>query len=286
MGALLEFLKKYHHWFVFLLLEAISVALLFRFNSYQGSVWFSTANAVTGKIYSWSSQVEAFFAQTKVNEELTLRNTYLEHQVAQLSEQLTSLTKDSAYLHSNQLRLLEQYKLIPAKVITNEVHKPDNLITIDKGEADGVRTDMGVVSGTGVVGIVYLTSAHYSVVIPILNTHSNISCTIVGRGYFGSLHWYGKESNMAFVDDIPRHAVFQKGDSVVTSGYSSIFPEGIMVGTVNEKYNSADGLSYLAQVKLSTDFGRLRDVCVISDANMDERLQIIRAAQDSIKALR
>ena len=124
------------------------------------------------------------------------------------------------------------------------------------------------------------------VVIPILNTHSNISCTIVGRGYFGSLHWYGKESNMAFVDDIPRHAVFQKGDSVVTSGYSSIFPEGIMVGTVNEKYNSADGLSYLAQVKLSTDFGRLRDVCVISDANMDERLQIIRAAQDSIKALR
>ena len=259
MGALLEFLKKYHHWFVFLLLEVISVALLFRFNSYQGSVWFSTANAVTGKIYSWSSE---------------------------LSGRLTSLTKDSAYLHSNQLRLLEQYKLIPAKVITNEVHKPDNLITIDKGEADGVRTDMGVVSGTGVVGIVYLTSAHYSVVIPILNTHSNISCTIVGRGYFGSLHWYGKESNMAFVDDIPRHAVFQKGDSVVTSGYSSIFPEGIMVGTVNEKYNSADGLSYLAQVKLSTDFGRLRDVCVISDANMDERLQIIRAAQDSIKALR
>ena len=91
---------------------------------------------------------------------------------------------------------------------------------------------------------------------------------------------------MAFVDDIPRHAVFQKGDSVVTSGYSSIFPEGIMVGTVNEKYNSADGLSYLAQVQLSTDFGRLRDVCIISDANMDERLQIIRAAQDSIKALR
>ena len=91
---------------------------------------------------------------------------------------------------------------------------------------------------------------------------------------------------MAYVDDIPRHAVFHKGDSVVTSGYSSIFPEGIMVGTINKKFNSADGLSYLAQVKLSTDFGRLRDVCVISDANMNERLQIIRAAQDSIKALR
>ena len=260
--------------------------MLFQFNSYQGSVWFSTANAVTGRIYAWSSQVESFFSLTKVNEELTLRNTYLEHQVTQLSERLTSLTKDSAYLHTDQLRLLEQYKLIPAKVVTNEVHKPNNLITIDKGEADGVHEDMGVVSGTGVVGIVYLTSAHYSVVIPILNAHSNISCTIVGRGYFGYLHWYGKESDMAYVDDIPRHAVFHKGDSVVTSGYSSIFPEGIMVGTINKKFNSADGLSYLAQVKLSTDFGRLRDVCVISDANMNERLQIIRAAQDSIKALR
>ena len=286
MSSLFEFLKKYHHWFVFLLLETISGVLLFQFNSYQGSVWFSTANAVAGRVYACESWVRSFFTLSKVNEELTLRNTYLEHQVTQLSERLTSLTKDSAYLHTDQLRLLEQYKLIPAKVVTNEVHKPNNLITIDKGEADGVHEDMGVVSGTGVVGIVYLTSAHYSVVIPILNAHSNISCTIVGRGYFGYLHWYGKESDMAYVDDIPRHAVFHKGDSVVTSGYSSIFPEGIMVGTINKKFNSADGLSYLAQVKLSTDFGRLRDVCVISDANMNERLQIIRAAQDSIKALR
>ncbi|MBR1468725.1 MAG: rod shape-determining protein MreC [Prevotella sp.] len=286
MGALFEFLKKYHHWFVFLLLEGLSVALLFQFNSYQGSVWFSTANAVTGRVYAWSSQVESFFALTKVNEELTLRNSYLEHQVAQLSERLTSVTGDSAFLHSKQLQMLEQYKLIPAKVITNEVNKLNNLMTIDKGRADGVQPDMGVVSGTGVVGVVYTVSAHYAVVIPLLNSHSNISCTIVGRGYFGYLHWYGKESNLAYVDDIPRHALFQKGDSVVTSGYSSIFPEGIMVGVVSTKYNSADGLSYLAQVKLSTDFGRLRDVCVISDARMKERIQIIREAQDSIKALR
>ena len=286
MGALFAFLKKYHHWFVFLLLEGLSVALLFQYNSYQGSVWFSTANAVSGKIYAWSSQVESFFSLTKVNEELTLRNAFLEHQATQLSEQLAALSADSSQLRSSQLKMLEQYRLIPAKVITNEVNKLNNLITIDKGEADGVQRDMGVVSGTGVVGIVYTTSAHYAVVIPILNSHSNISCTIVGRGYFGYLNWYGKESNLAYVDDIPRHAVFYKGDSVVTSGYSSIFPEGIMVGTVSKKFNSADGLSYLAQVKLSTDFGRLRDVCVISDARMKERLQIIREAQDSIKALR
>ena len=286
MGALLEFLKKHHHWFVFLLLEGLSVALLFQYNSYQGSVWFTTANAVTGKIYSWSSQVEAFFTLKKVNEELTLRNSDLERQVTQLSKRLTLLTGDSAYLHSEQLQLLEAYKMIPAKVVTNEVNKRDNLLTIDKGEADGVKKDMGVVSGMGVVGVVYAASAHYAVVIPVINTHSNISCTIVGRGYFGYLHWYGKESNRAYVDDIPRHAVFQTGDSVVTSGYSSIFPEGIMVGTVSRKFNSADGLSYVAEVELNTDFGCLRDVCVISDAGMNERIRILREAQDSIKVLR
>lgn len=286
MEALLEFLKRYHHWFVFLLLEVISAVLLFQFNSYQGSVWFSTANAVAGKVYEWDSAAESFFSLTTVNEELTQRNTYLEHQVTELTDKLTRLTQDSTYLHRNQLKTLEQYQLIPAKVITNEVAKRDNLITIDRGEADGVRTDMGVVSGTGVVGIVYMTSAHYAIIIPILNSQSNISCTISRRGYFGYLHWYGGRSDQAYLDDIPRHARFHKGDTILTSGYSSIFPEGIMVGTVSKKYNSKDGLSYLALIDLSTDFARLRDVCVIADARMEDRLKLIRAAQDSIKTLR
>ena len=286
MKNLIAFIVKYHHWFVFVILEAASAFLLFQFNSYQGSVWFSSANFVAGKVYEWSSEVESFFALTKVNEELTQRNTYLEHEVAQLTEKLTALTKDSSFLHHDQFLLLEQYKLIPAKVITNEVDKRNNLITIDKGEADGVYKDMGVVSGTGVVGIVFMTTKHYAVIIPVLNSQSNISCTIAGRGYFGYLHWYGLPSNLAYVDDIPRHAVFHKGDRVVTSGYSSIFPEGIMVGTVTKKYNSSDGLSYLAQVELSTDFGNLRDVCVIADANMKDRLEFIRAAQDSIRTIR
>ena len=286
MSSLFEFLKKYHHWFVFLLLEAISGVLLFQFNSYHGSVWFSTANAVAGKVYACESWVRSFFTLSKVNEELTLRNAFLEHQIAIFSERLADLSSDSVLMQSSLLMQLGDYQLIPAKVITNEVNKLDNLITIDKGEADGVQRDMGVVSGTGIVGIVYLTSDHYSVVIPVLNSHSNISCTLAKRGYFGYLRWYGKESNVAYVDDIPRHAVFHKGDSVVTSGYSSIFPAGIMVGTVSEKYNSADGLSYLAQVKLSTDFSRLRDVCVISDANMRERMQVLRQARDSLSALR
>lgn len=286
MKNLIAFIAKYNHWFVFVILEAISAVLLFQFNSYQGSVWFSTANVAAGKIYAWNSEIESFFSLTKVNEELTQRNIYLEHQVTQLSNRISKLTDDGSFLHSNQLQLLANYKLIPAKVVTNETNKRDNLITIDKGAADGIKKDMGVVSGTGVVGIVYMTSPHYSIVIPVLSSQSNISCTIEKRGYFCYLHWNGGPSSLAYVDDIPRHAKFRRGDNIVTSGYSSIFPEGIMVGKVGYVFNSADGLSYRVQVHLSTDFGRLRDVCVIADESMKERLQIMRAAQDSMKIVR
>ena len=283
MHNLLEFLAKYNHWFLFVVLEVVSFVLLFQFNSYQGSVWFSSANAVSGKLYEWDSNVETFFSLTKVNQELTQRNAYLEQQVQQLSEKLTDATKDSTWMHRNQMALLQNYHLIPSKVVANSIDKPSNLITIDKGRADGVRKDMGVVCGTGVVGIVYLVSDHYSVVIPVLNTKSNISCMIQHRGYFGYLRWKGGASEYAYLEDVPRHAHFKLGDNVVTSGYSAVFPQGILVGKVLHVFNSADGLSYRVQLKLSTDFAKLRDVCVVDDATLRERLDIMRAAQDSIK---
>lgn len=283
MHNLLEFLAKYNHWFVFVILEVVSFVLLFQYNSYQGSVWFSSANAVTGKLYEWDSNVETFFSLTKVNQELTQRNAYLEQQVQQLSEKLTDATKDSTFAQRSQMSLLQSYRLIPAKVVANSIDKPGNLMTIDKGRADGVRKDMGVVCGTGVVGIVYLVAEHYSVLIPVLNIKSNISCTIKNRGYFGYLRWKGGPSEYAYMEDVPRHAHFKLGDYVVTSGYSAVFPPGVLVGKVLHVFNSADGLSYRVQLKLSTDFAKLRDVCVIDDAPMRERLELMRAAQDSIK---
>ena len=283
MHNLLEFLQKYNHWFLFVVLEVVSFVLLFQYNSYQGSVWFSSANAVTGKLYEWDANVETFFSLTKVNQELTQRNAYLEQQVQQLSEKLTDATKDSSWMHRNQLALLQNYRLIPAKVVANSVDKPTNLVTIDKGSAEGIHKDMGVVCGTGVVGIVYLVAEHYSVVIPVLNTKSNISCMIQHRGYFGYLRWKGGASEYAYLEDVPHHAHFKLGDKVVTSGYSAVFPPGILVGKVLHVYNSADGLSYRVKLKLSTDFAKLRDVCVVDDAIMRERLEIMRAAQDSIK---
>ena len=283
MKNLLTFVTRYYHWFILLLLEVASGVLLFQYNNYQSSVWFTSANAVVGKVYEWDAAVRSFFSLTRVNEELTLRNFYLERQVTQLRRLYGDLTQDTTVMQRQELEFLSQYKLIPAKVVSNTVDKANNLITIDKGSLDGVEKDMGVACGSGVVGVVYLVSSHYSVVIPVLNvTSSRISCAIRGRGYFGYLQWYGGAPSVAYVEDIPRHARFKRGDWVETSGYSAIFPPGVLVGKVTNIYNSPDGLSYRLKVKLTTDFACLRDVCVINDKSISERLRLMEQVKDSI----
>lgn len=283
MKNLLAFVTRYYHWLLFLLLEIASGILLFNYNSYQGSVWFSSANAVAGKIYEYDANVRSFFSLTRVNEELTLRNFYLERQVSQLRRLYSDLTHDSTIVERQEMAFLSQYQLIPAKVISNSVNKADNLITIDKGLADGVKKDMGVTCGNGVVGVVYMVSEHYSVVIPVLNVSaSRISCVIRGRNYFGYLQWYGGDPAVAYVEDVPRHARFKRGQWVETSGYSAIFPPGVLAGKIEKIYDSADGLSYRLKIRLSTDFSCLRDVCVISESGFAERKLLEEQAQDSI----
>lgn len=279
MRNLTEFLAKHFHWLLFVLLEAASVVLLISYNNYQRSVWFSSASAVSGSVYSWTSKVNAYFELENVNRQLTDHNTELEQQLAEAKARIVELTSDSM---AAKAEIPVGYRSIAAKVVQNSIDRHDNLITINKGSADGIRKDMGVVSGSGVVGIVYLVGTHYSVVIPVLNSQSNISCTIRDRGYFGYLRWTGPECDLAYVEDVPRHAHYRKGDIIETSGYSSVFPKGLTVGKVICTFNSPDGLSYRIRVKLATDFANLRDVCVIDNSPMQEQLDIIRAAQDSI----
>ena len=227
MKNLLEFLHKYHQWFLFVLFEALSMVLLFQFNNYQGSVWFTTANALAGKVYEWDAAVESFFTMSRNNEQLTKRNFYQERQLNQLRRLYQEATPTTDPKELAELEKISQYKLIPAKVVTSELHKKNNLMTINAGRADGVEPGMGVACGQGVVGVTFLSSDHYTVVIPVLNsTSSRISCTIRNRGYFGVLRWYGQEAGYAYVEDIPRHARFKRGEWVETNGYSSIFPAG------------------------------------------------------------
>lgn len=283
MRNLLEFLARHNHWLLFVALEVVSAVLLFRYNTYQGSAWVSTANAVAGKVYEWDSAVESFFSLTRINEDLALRNFYLERQVSQLSRLYGELVGDTSAAERATLNLLSQYDVVRAKVVDNTLHQPYNLMTIDRGRLDGVKPDMGVACGSGIVGIVYLVSDHYSVVMPVLNLKSRVSCTIRRRGYVGYLAWYGGDPTVAFVEDIPRHARFRRGDWVETSGYSSIFPAGVTVGQIMQVYNSRDGLSYRLKVRLSTDFGNLRDVLVISDKSVAERARLLDAARDSLR---
>lgn len=283
MRNLLAFLAKYNHWFVFILLEVISFALLFRYNSFQGSVFFSSANAVAGKIYEYRSDVTTFFSMSQNNKRLTERNLMLEQEVKTLSQYIARNNGDSLVLDKYQKQMLKDFRLIPAKVISSSLDKEDNLITLDKGKADGIHEDMGVACGMGIVGVVYMASDHYSIVIPVINKNSNISVTIKKRGYFGFLHWKGGPADIAYIDDVPRHAKFALGDYVVTNGYSSIFPPGIMVGKILHVFNSSDGLSYRVQLRLATDFGNLRHVCVIDNTPLKNKAMLLKAAQDSLR---
>lgn len=288
MQNLLDFLARHFHWLVFLLLETVSGILLFSYNSYQGSTWISTANAVVGKTLELQTDVEQFFSLKRLNEELSHRNIVLEQQLAIYREQLASnsqkQTPDLGFLPSDSCSVGSvSSAAIPAKVIANTVDRRDNLITIDRGQVDGVRPDMGVISGTGLVGVVYMVGDHYSIVLPVLNSRSRISCSIRGRNYFGYLTWPGGSPVEAYVEDIPRHARFQKGDWVETSGYSAIFPKGVAVGRITNIYNSRDGLSYSLKVHLSTDFACLRDVFVINDVRLPEQRQLMKSARDSLE---
>ena len=263
MRNLINFFIKYNYWFLFLLLEVTSFVLLFRYNNYQQGVFFTSSNAVMGKIYEEIGIANSYFQLRTVNESLLDRNTQLGRQVAFLKRQLSEKQADETELES--LDRVDSAKMIirKANVVKNSINQADNYITLDKGSADGIRPEMGVIDAKGVVGIVYKTSAHYALVISLLNSKSAVSCKIAGSEYFGYMRWDQGDSRYAYLKDLPRHVDFNIGDTVVTSGYSAVFPEGIMIGRVESVSDSHDGLSYLLKVRLSTDFGKIGSVRVI-----------------------
>lgn len=281
MRNLIAFIQRFNHWLLFLLLESISLILLFTYNGYQGSVWFSSAGTISGSLFSLQSWFANFFDQTEINNELTSANIDLQLENQRLRDVIEKSKIKADDKYDDQIN----YRYVPAKVVCNTLNERDNLITINRGYADGITEDMGVVNGQGVVGIVYLVDKNYSVVLSVLNTHSNISCIIKNRGYFGYLVWEGGDPDVAFVNDIPRHAHFQIGDDIITSGYSSVFPKGIHIGKIIASYNSEDGLSYKLKIKLSTNFTHLRDVRVVDNSSLKEKIRIQQLAKDSLLSI-
>ena len=267
MRKLLEFLIGKRHWFLFILLEAVSLMLVYRNNAYQRNIIFSSANVVTGYIASISGSVTSYLNLRDINKELLERNGQLELQMLDLQDQLDALIADTVSFKGFAPDSTEQFPYL------------SNYITVDKGKLDGIMPDMGVVSERGVVGIVSTVSDHFSVIIPLLNPKFRLSCKVLGSSYFGSLSWNGRNTLYANLDELPRHVEFQKGDTIVTSGYSAVFPSGIIVGTVADFEKQHDDNFYSLQVELATDFQALNNVRIIKNFRQTEQIGVEQEAK-------
>jgi len=265
--GLIDFIINYKHWLVFILLEVVSLLGLFSSSGYQKSVFFTTANSIVGTTYSAISSVTSYLNLSEINRELETENEYLRMENLRLREHLGQQAKDSIRYEGME----GSYHIIMAQVVKSTLHRSNNLITIDKGEADGLRPEMGVVSSKGVVGVIYMTSSHYSIVMPLLNVNCKISCRIKSSDYFGTLEWERGNSRVTYLTRVPRHAKMVVGDIIETNGYSDIFPPGVPVGKVAAIGDSEDGMSYKLKVNLNTNFATLRDVSVITDYIHQER---------------
>ena len=264
MNNLLDFIRKYFFVVLFVVLEGVSAWLLTQFNSLHGSVWFSAANGAVATVGGLYGDLTGWANLREVNAELTAQNISLQRETELLRQALTDATRDSTLTERLMRERLAGYEMLPAKVVSNSAERAGNYLVIDKGVADGVQPEMGVVGGGGVVGIVYLTGPHHSLVIPVTNRKSSISCRVRGQNYFGYLQWDGQSMLSAYVDDVPRYAKVRTGQAVETSGYSAVFPPGIFVGRIRKIRNSADGQAYRLDVTLGTNFANLRDVAVIT----------------------
>ncbi len=270
MHELFAFFVKNSKWFIFLFFVGVSCVLLFNKNPYQHHVYMTSANAVASTVLSASNSVYSYFNLRETNDDLNQRNALLESEVIALRQQLELLREDQI---ADTLQLpdsLKQYNFIVANVISNSIAKPYNYITLNKGYADGVREEMGVIDQNGVVGIVNVTGKHSSRVISLLNSNLRLSCKVKGNSHFGSLVWEGPDPEIALLQELPRHTVYEVGDTVVTSGYSAVFPEGIPVGIVMADTQHRNENFFTLHVKLFTDFSTLSTVQVVDNKKKDE----------------
>lgn len=265
MQVLLDFLRRYNYLFLFIVCEVVSIMLLIRFNNYQGNSWLTAANTTAAHVNSTYAAADAFVRLGDVNAQLTSDNIRLQQENDALRQAIHDLKRDTTYTEQRIRNALEGYRLIPARVVSNSIRVgADNYIVVNRGTADGVTPEMGVVASGGIVGIVYLTEAHNSLVLPVAHSKSSISCRVRGQDYFGYLQWDGRNTRTAHVTDVPRYAKAKRGQIIETSGYSSIFPPGIFVGRVERVTNSSDGQSYRLDLTLGNDFAALRDVNIIA----------------------
>lgn len=251
MQNLWKILLRYSNFLVFILLEVAAFLLVVYNSAAPRSSLLSTANQIVAWQYEQCSEVEGYFRLRSLNEQLAAENASLRSQLAIAKQQ-------------------PEIQFQPAKVVQMTTDRQHNYLTINRGEKDGVQKGQGVRSEDGVVGIVYTVGKRYSVVIPIIHTQMNLSCRFLKNDYIGTLQWDGKDDRFAQLIDVASHMVVNTGDTIVTSGLSPVFPEGMPVGIVEKSTLNEGDSYYTIHVRLHTNFRRLKYVSVIQNSTQTE----------------
>ncbi|MBO7259904.1 MAG: rod shape-determining protein MreC [Bacteroidaceae bacterium] len=261
MRSLFDLIIKHSYVILFVVLETLSLVLLFGFNDPQKKAFMTSASGVSGSVLEVSSAISGFFAYGKENSELAAENARLQAELFMLRDSIADSRLPST-----------DNSILTARVIDNSIRKDDNYITLNRGTMDGIRQGMGVYDSKGVVGVIMLAAKHYSIVLPVINGKSSISCKIKGDNSFGFLEWSGGDASVAELRDLPYYATINVGDTVVTSGYSDIFPEGIDVGVVSNVQQLTSGYTLKVNVQLAADLSNLGWV-YINTAQTDVELK-------------
>lgn len=263
MRNLLNFLIKYSTWFVFTFYVLISCILLVHGSKTHHSLYLTSANAVGKVVYGTASEISDYFGLMAVNKRLQESNAKLQNEVLNLRNEIAQykvILQDTAGAWTTN-----RFNYIGASVINNSTRHPRNYFTIDRGRADGVEPGMGIIDQSGIVGIVDVTGKHTARAISVLNETQHFSAKIKGTPYIGSLSWKGEDPSVTYLEEVPRHAKYHIGDTIVTSGFSTTFPEGIDIGTIIGRVKTHDDTFYVLKVRLASNFKALGTVRIIRD---------------------
>ena len=269
MRSLILFLWKRRFFFLFLILETIAFILIVSNNSYQRSKFISSSNGFTGSILSFYDNSLSYINLRKTNEQLVKENNRL-HNLLKTSY----LKHDTIYYTVDDSVYKQHYRYFEAKIISNSFQKRNNYLILSKGSKQGVYPEMGVVTQNGVLGVVNSVSDNFSSVISVLHSKSAVDAKLIRTGYTGTITWNGKNYRIGQLENIPSHVDVVQGDTVVTSGYSSLYPEGILVGIVN-KVDKPEGEGYYKiDIQFSVDYNKVEYGYLISNLLKDEEQKI------------
>lgn len=269
MRNLIQFLSKNSVVFLFLFLEFIALLLLVQNNNYQSSKFFNSSNFLIGNLYSTVNNVNDYFNLKSVNAELAEQNARLQNQ------NITSFTK--VFGNTVEIRdtsYHQKYLYTSAKVVNSSTNKSSNYITLDRGAVNGIEAGMGVISAKGVIGTVKNVSDNFCSVMSVLHEKNAVSAKIKKSGYIGSVVWELGNYREAQLKDIPNHVQLKKGDVIITSGYSLVYPEGILVGRVKD-FNLPEGNNfYNITIEFSVDFRQLSHVFIVKNKQKEEQQKL------------